>query len=59
MKYMLYIYLYRFLSYFFYYLGDLASRIPTEFAYWVYQIAMRESIKYDDMSGQTIWKEVE
>jgi hypothetical protein len=56
---MLYIYLYRGLSYFFYYLGDLASRIPTESAYLVYQVAMRESIKYDDMSGRTIWKEVE
>jgi len=56
---MLSIYLYRILSYFFYYLGDLASRIPTEFAYLVYQVAMRESIKYDDMSGRTIWKEVE
>ena len=53
------IYMYRVLAYCFYYIGDIASRIPTEWSHYIYQIAMRESIKYDDMSGQTIWKEVE
>jgi hypothetical protein len=53
------VYMYRVLAYFFYYIGDIASRIPTEWSYYIYQIAMRESIKYDDMSGQNIWKEVE
>jgi len=52
-------YMYRVLAYIFYFIGDVASRIPTEWAYYIYQIAIRESIKYDDMSGQTIWKEVE
>jgi hypothetical protein len=51
--------MYRVLAYIFYFIGDVASRIPTEWAYYIYQIAIRESIKYDDMSGQTIWKEVE
>jgi hypothetical protein len=51
--------MYRVLAYFFYYIGDIASRIPIEWSYYIYQIAMRESIKYDDMSGQNIWKEVE
>ena len=53
------IYLYRILAYIFYWVGDIASRIPTEWAYSIYQVAMRESIKYDDMSGSDIWKEVE
>jgi hypothetical protein len=59
MYYFIITYMYRALSYCFYYIGDIASRIPTEWSYYIYQIAMRESIKYDDMSGQNIWKEVE
>ena len=55
----LYILHYRVLSYFFYYLGDVASRIPTEWGYYLYQSSMAKSIKYDDVCGGGLWREPE
>ncbi len=51
--------MYRLLAYIFYYLGDLFCRIPLYSAYTVYQYCMRASIRYDDMSGNRVWKEYE
>jgi hypothetical protein len=51
--------MYRVLAYVFYYIGDAASMIPTEWGYNFYLSAMEKSIRYDDVSGNNIWKEIE
>lgn len=47
---------YRFLSLFYYFIGDIAWRIPTEWAYFIYQNSMKKSIEYGDLSGAGLWK---
>ena len=50
---------YKTLAYLFYYIGDIAWRVPNDFFFTVYGKAMRKSFEYDDLSGGTIWKEPE
>ena len=52
-------YIYRLLAYTFYYIGNIFCRVPTYWGYKIYQIAMRESVQYDDMSGNKIWKVID
>ena len=47
---------YTILAHLFYYLGDIFWRIPAGFAYHLYHNCMLLSIKYDDLSGNKIWK---
>jgi hypothetical protein len=49
---------YKLLALFYYYLGDIACRIPTEWGYRWYQRAMLRSVKYDDIGGRTLWREI-
>jgi hypothetical protein len=46
-----------FLSYFFYLLGDLFSKIPLYFCYFLYSKFMSLSVKFDEKCGYKIWKE--
>jgi hypothetical protein len=47
---------YTLLNLFFYTVGDIACRIPTEWGYFIYQNSMKKSIEYDDLSGAGFWK---
>jgi hypothetical protein len=47
------------LAYIFYYIGDIVCRIPTEWAYKLYQYSMAQSVRHDDLGGNKIWKEPE
>ena len=47
---------YSLLNLFFYTIGDIASRIPTEWAFFIYQSSMKKSVEYDDLSGEGSWK---
>lgn len=49
---------YKLLALFYYYLGDFAHRVPTEWGYRVYQRAMAQSVKYDEVGGRTLWREI-
>jgi len=49
---------YQLLAFFYYYLGDFACRVPTEWGYRWYQWAMLRSVKYDDKAGRTLWREI-
>jgi hypothetical protein len=51
--------IYKFLAYFFYYIGDIAWRIPAGWAYDIYFASINKSIKYDELSGRNLWKEPE
>ena len=41
----------------FYYIGHIASKVPSSYTYDLYQFAMRKSIEYNDLSEYKIWKE--
>jgi hypothetical protein len=44
------------LAYFFYFLGDLCSKISTELFFVLYQRFMNLSLDFDSKCGYKIWK---
>lgn len=50
-------YYYRALSLFFYYVGDICSRLDYEWAGDLYQKTMSLSLKYDEKVNYWLWKE--
>lgn len=50
---------YTILAYAFYHLGDLFWRIPINICFMLYQKCMILSVRYDDLSGNKIWKTTE
>jgi hypothetical protein len=49
---------YKTLCLFFYYIGDILSRLPFSWSADMYQYAMKLSVEFDDKIGREIWKEV-
>lgn len=49
---------YKFLTLFFYYIGDTLSKLPFYWSAELYQKVMMLSVRFDDKIGKEIWKEI-
>ena len=47
---------YKIMSNVFYYIGDIAWRIPFVPFYHIYHYSMNKSFDYDQLSGANLWK---
>jgi hypothetical protein len=50
-------YIFMFLTLFFYYIGDILSRLPFYWSAEAYQWVMKLSVDFDDKIGRKIWKD--
>lgn len=49
--------MYKMMAYFFYIIGDILCRIPTDMSYFLYQKSMNISVHLDEKTGFNIWKQ--